>query len=312
MYSQLATPQVERVEMDELPCWRIKTGSAELLIAEQGAQVLSYQPNGEPPLIWLSEQAHFRRGQSVRGGVPVCWPWFGDLMRNPSSVRAMRDSADPAPAHGEARNLDWRLLDIVKDASAVSLAFELIRPAGGLPHWPHAVDLQLAIRLDQRLTLCLTSYNRDDHPVTLSQALHTYLALSDIHQVKLQGLDGLRYIETLDNWEERQQQGELGFDSETDRIYLGTPPKLSLEDPAWGRRICLATSGSHSAIVWNPWIDKARRLSQFADDAWQRMLCIETANVLTDTVEIAPGKSASLAFSLWSEPLRASTAMHQP
>lgn len=303
MHSQLATPQVERVEMDELPCWRVKTATAELLVAEQGAQVLSYQRNGEAPLIWLSEQAGFRRGQSVRGGVPVCWPWFGDLTRNPPAVQAMRQSTGPAPAHGEVRNLDWRLLDIVKDSGSVSLAFELVRPASGLPHWPHAVDLNLAIRLDERLTLCLTSHNCDDHPVTLTQALHTYLAISDIHQVSLEGLDGQRYIETLENWEERRQQGELRFTGETDRIYLGTPPKFTLRDPAWGRQIHLAASGSHSAIVWNPWIDKARRLSQFADDAWQRMLCIETANVLDDAVELAPGKSASLAFSLWSGPL---------
>ncbi|GAB3377027.1 D-hexose-6-phosphate mutarotase [Azotobacter armeniacus] len=303
MNQHSTAPQVERVEMGELPCWRIRTAAAELLVAEQGAQVLSYQRIDEPPLIWLSEQAEFRRSQSVRGGVPVCWPWFGDLARNPAGVRAMREGLGPAPAHGEVRGRDWQLQDITKENGAVTLAFSLPQPAGGLPGWPHALDLTLAIRLDERLDLSLTTHNPGSYRVALSQALHTYLAVSDIRETSIEGLDGLRYIETLEDWEERQQRGILHFTGETDRIYLDTPPRLDLVDPGWKRRICLEARGSHSAIVWNPWIDKAARLSQFADDAWQRMLCIETANVLDDAVELAPDQSATLGLCLWSEPL---------
>lgn len=304
MNEHFTAPQVERIEMGELPCWRIRTNTAELLVAEQGAQVLSYQRNDEQPLIWLSEQAEFRRGQSVRGGVPVCWPWFGDLARNPAGVRAMREGHGAAPAHGEVRGRDWQLQDIAKENGAVTLTFSLPQSASGeLPDWPHALDLSLAIRLDERLDLRLTTHNRSNYRIALSQALHTYLAISDIREVSIEGLDGLRYIETLEDWDERLQHGILHFNGETDRIYLDTPPRLDLVDPGWKRRICLEASGSHSAIVWNPWIDKAARLSQFADDAWQRMLCIETANVLDDAVELAPEQSATLALSLWSEPL---------
>ncbi|ACO80963.1 Aldose 1-epimerase family protein [Azotobacter vinelandii CA] len=304
MNEPFTAPQVERIEMGELPCWRIKTAAAELLVAEQGAQVLSYQRHGEQPLIWLSEQAEFRRGLSVRGGVPVCWPWFGDLARNPAGVRAMREDHGPAPAHGEVRGRDWRLQDIAKENGAVTLTFDLPQSASGeLPGWPHALDLTLAIRLDERLDLSLTTRNRSSYRVALSQALHTYLAVGDIREVGIEGLDGLRYIETLEDWDERHQRGILNFAGETDRIYLDTPPRLDLVDASWKRRICLEASGSHSAIVWNPWIDKAARLSQFADDAWQRMLCIETANVLDDAVELAPEQSATLALCLWSEPL---------
>ena len=145
-------PQVERVEMDELPCWRIRTATAELLVAELGAQILSYQRDGEPPLIWLSERAEYHRGQPVRGGVPVCWPWFGDLSRNPAGVRAMRDAPGPAPAHGEARGRDWQLQDIAKENGAVTLSFGLPQASSGeLPGWPHRLDLNLTIRLDERL-----------------------------------------------------------------------------------------------------------------------------------------------------------------
>ena len=128
--------------------------------------------------------------------------------------------------------------------------------------------------------------------------MHSYFAISDIQQVRLQGLDGCRYIETLEDWAERRQHGELGFTGETDRIYLDVPTRLELLDQGWQRRLVLEVSGSRSAIVWNPWIDKAGRLSQFAADAWQRMLCIETANVLDDVVTLAPGASHTLGVSV--------------
>ncbi|MBM7063360.1 D-hexose-6-phosphate mutarotase [Pseudomonas sp. UL073] len=296
-------PQVERIELGELVCWRVRTSGAELLIAQQGAQVLSYQRDGEAPLIWLSEQASYRKGQGVRGGVPVCWPWFGDLQRNPAAVQQMYRGSDPAPAHGLVRNLDWQLLEVDARADAVDLDFAFIQPEQGPAGWPHNVDLRLHIHLDQRLHLSLSSHNRGTQPVSLSQALHTYFAVSDIHQVQVEGLAGSHYIETLHDWEERTQHGDLVFEGETDRIYLDLPERVSILDPAWQRRVHLHSSGSRSAVVWNPWIDKSLRLSQFASDAWQRMLCIETANVLDDAVQLAAGERKSLAVSLWAEPL---------
>ncbi|WP_277053283.1 D-hexose-6-phosphate mutarotase [Zestomonas thermotolerans] len=296
------SPQVERIEMDELVCWRIRTSSAELLVAQQGAQLLHYQRDGERPLLWLSEQAAFRRGHSVRGGVPVCWPWFGALERNPQAVQALyRGSA--APAHGLVRNLDWELEEVEAKHDAVDLQFALHRPAQGLPDWPHAADLRLHIHLDERLHLSLINHNKGSQPLHISQALHSYFAIGDIHHACVRGLAGLRYIETLENWEERTQQGELNFTGETDRIYLQVPEQLCILDGAWQRRIHLHSSGSRSAVVWNPWVDKSQRLSQFAADAWQRMLCIETANVLDDALQLAPGETRSLTLSLWSEPL---------
>ncbi|MCY1288556.1 putative glucose-6-phosphate 1-epimerase [compost metagenome] len=295
-------PQVERIELDELVCWRVRTRSAELLVAQQGAQVLSYQRDGEAPLIWLSEQAAYRKGQSVRGGVPVCWPWFGDLQRNPPAVRALYQGSD-APAHGLVRNLDWQLLEIDTREDAVNLQFAFLQPEHGLPGWPHTVDLRLHIHLDERLHLSLASHNRGEQPVAIGQALHTYFAVGDIHQARLEGLSGSHYLDTLQDWQPRSQHGDVLFEGETDRIYLDLPERLTILDPAWQRRIHLHSSGSRSAVVWNPWIDKSLRLSQFASDAWQRMLCIETANVLDDALQLAPGERKSLAVSLWAEPL---------
>lgn len=292
---------IQRIEMDQLVCWRIRHGEAELVLAEQGAQVLSYRRGAGLPVIWLSEQARFQQGQPVRGGIPVCWPWFGDLACNPKEIRATYQGGIP-PAHGLVRGIDWTLQDSRQDADGATLVFGCAS-SQGLPDWPHAVDLSLTLRLDQRLHLTLTSENLGKSPLPLSQALHSYFAVSDIHQVAIEGLDGRPYLETLQDWQQREQAGDLRFTGETDRIYLDLPPRLVLRDPGAGRCITLETEGSRSAVLWNPWIDKAQRLSQFADDAWQRMLCIETANVMQDLVVLAPGARHSLSVSIGVEAL---------
>ncbi|MCO7514695.1 D-hexose-6-phosphate mutarotase [Pseudomonas guariconensis] len=298
----MATFQVETEQHGELNCWRITSDHAELLIAQQGAQVLSYQRLGEPPLLWLSDQAIFRRGKSVRAGAPVCWPWFGNLQRNPQAVQAMYHG-EQAPAHGLARTRDWQLLGIEDAGSDLRIEFGLPEAQGDLPGWPHEVELKLLVELGGQLKLTLTSYNLGNDDVTLSQALHSYFAVSDVHQVQVEGVAGLDYIETLADWEQRRQQGALGFTGETDRIYLGTPQRLAIVDPHWNRRITLDSSGSRSAVIWNPWTDRAHELADMADDGWQRMLCIETANVWDDVVTLAPGASHALSVTFASEAL---------
>ncbi|MBK5538006.1 D-hexose-6-phosphate mutarotase [Pseudomonas sp. TH05] len=299
----MPSPHVETVKLDELNCWRIRHGQAELLVAQQGAHILSYQLAGQPPLIWLNDEAVFKAGKSIRAGVPVCWPWFGNLARNPQSVQDMRQSNDPAPAHGLVRATDWELLGIETQGQSLVLELVLPVPQGGLSGWPHQVDLKLSIRLDEQLHISLTSHNRGTESVSISQALHSYFAVSDVRQVHVEGLDGLDYIETLDDWKTVPQAGDLHFTGETDRIYLDTPPQLSIVDPAWQRRIQLTSSGSRSAVIWNPWIDRAAQFSDMAADGWQRMLCIETANVMNDVVTLAPGASHTLGVSISSAAL---------
>ncbi|MEN5237828.1 MULTISPECIES: D-hexose-6-phosphate mutarotase [Pseudomonas] len=298
----MATYQVDTEQHGELNCWRITSDRAELLIAQQGAQVLSYQRIGEPPLLWLSDQAIFRQGKSVRAGVPVCWPWFGNLQRNPQSVQNMFQG-EQAPAHGLARGRDWQLLGMEESGNNLLIEFTLPEAQGELPGWPHDVELKLRMELGDQLQLTLTSYNLGNTNLTLSQALHSYFAVSDVRQVQVEGVDGLGYIETLADWEQRQQQGNLAFTGETDRIYLNAPQQLAIVDPHWNRRITLQASGSRSAVIWNPWTDRAQELADMADDGWQRMLCIETANVWDDVVELKPGASHSLSVMIGSEAL---------
>ncbi|MEJ8863415.1 D-hexose-6-phosphate mutarotase [Pseudomonas jessenii] len=299
----MSTPNVEAVKLDELNCWRIRHGQAELLVAQQGAHILSYQLAGQPPLIWLNDEAVFKTGKSIRAGVPVCWPWFGVFDRNPQSVQAMRVSNEAPSAHGFVRAMDWELGGIEAEGESLKVEFLLPYPDGGFPGWPHQVDLTLSIRLDEQLHIHLTSHNRGAETVSISQALHSYFAVSDVREVHVEGVGGLKYIETLDNWKTVTQSGDLRFTGETDRIYLDAPPLLSIVDPAWERRIELTSTGSRAAVIWNPWIDRAAAFSDMADDGWQRMLCIETANVMDDVVNLKPGASHTLGVSVGSKPL---------
>ena len=299
----MRTPNVEAVKLDELNCWRIRHGQAELLVAQQGAHILSYQLAGQPPLIWLNDEAVFKTGKSIRAGVPVCWPWFGIFDRNPQSVQAMRASKEAPSAHGFVRTMDWELGGIEAEGESLKVEFLLPCPEGGFPGWPHQVDLKLSIRLDEQLHIHLTSHNQGADAVSISQALHSYFAVSDVRNVHVEGVDGLNYIETLDNWKTVTQTGDLRFAGETDRIYLDVPPQLSIVDPAWERRIVLTSNGSRTAVIWNPWINRAAALSDMADDGWQRMLCIETANVMGDAVKLAPGASHTLGVSIASKSL---------
>lgn len=160
----MATYQVVTEQHGELNCWRISSDRAELLIAQQGAQILSYQRVGEPPLLWLSDQAIFRQGKSVRAGVPVCWPWFGNLQRNPQAVQAMYHG-EQAPAHGLARSRDWQLLGIEEAGTGLRIEFQLPEARGDLPGWPHDVELKLVVELDEALKLNLTSRNMGNTPL---------------------------------------------------------------------------------------------------------------------------------------------------
>lgn len=272
----------------ELTLLRVDNAHAHALIALQGAQVLEFQAHQQRPLLWLSESAEFRRGQSVRGGVPVCWPWFGALDRNPVDVQAMTRGED-LPAHGFVRNATWTLEAVTEHAERTTVMLKYATVATIQPEWPHNATLRLAIGVGKTLSLELSTRNEQHEPLAITQALHTYLPVSDIRAVEIRGLDTARYIDTLDDWQPHSQHGAVAFSGETDRIYLDTPARIELFDRNWQRTLVLHTRNSNSAVVWNPWIDKAKRLSQFGDEDWQRMLCIETANVLDDRVLLKPG-----------------------
>lgn len=281
----------------ELPVLHIANACAEAAIALQGAQLLTYTPRGSKPVLWLSEQASWRRGQPVRGGIPICWPWFGATERNPRSVQGMVQGSAP-PAHGLVRDRDWTLRGIreLPDRTDITLGF--ITDHQTHRHWPQAAELTLEVSVGESLQLRLSTRNTGDGAIALTQALHTYFAVGAIDATSVTGLEQSRYIDTLDDWRENSQQGAISFHGETDRIYLDLPATMQLHDRSWERVIGLRTEHSASAVVWNPWIDKGSRMSQLAPAAWRDFVCIETANVLADQVVLAPGETALLGLHI--------------
>jgi glucose-6-phosphate 1-epimerase len=291
----------------ELLAVRVENEQATATVFLQGAQLSDYrikQPGKQQqPIIWCSPQCDYLVGQPLRGGIPVCWPWFGELARNPHAVQqqipetALQQTT--APAHGFVRNRNWQLTQ----AQAITphltrLQLELKLAAAEEPLWPYATDLRLTIDIGATLLLTFAIINRSSQSVNFSAALHSYFAISDIDQVAVDGLQSLSYIDCMANWETKRQQGLVTIDAELDRIYSGTHNGITLIDKDWQHSINLRTEGSNSAILWNPWQEKARRLSQFPDSAYREMLCIESANAGDDCVALATGETHKLCLTI--------------
>jgi len=255
-----------------------------------GAQVLGYKPLGHAPVLFVSRKAVYEAGKPIRGGIPVCWPWFG-----------AHPNEKGKPAHGFARLLTWTLLTAEYSAQVTDIKLGLSDNEFTRPFWPHAFDLTLRVVLDTTLRVELTTRNRDKAPIAISEALHTYLLVRDVAHACVIGLDGVRYYDDLTGQEHAAQKGAVLIRGETDRVYHDTNPECSVDDAGLGRQIVVAKRNSHSTVVWNPWIEKSKRMADFGADEYPRMLCVETANARQATLTLPPGEMHTMALSLRAE-----------
>jgi glucose-6-phosphate 1-epimerase len=254
-------------------------------IALQGAHVMTWQPRGQRPVIWLSEQAKFALGKSIRGGVPVCWPWFG-----PHATEAK------FPGHGFARTVPWELIEAkALPDGRTQLVFEIVQSDATRAQWPHPSRARNIVTIGQELEVQLATTNIGDKSFELGQALHTYFQVGDIRQVTLHGFDNCDYIDKVADGARKRQQGLVSFTEETDRIYLGTHGYCEIRDPAMHRSILVTATGSRSTVVWNPWIEKASKMGDFGPDGPFKMVCVETANAAADVVVLKPNQEHIMA-----------------
>jgi len=262
-------------------------------IALQGAHLIAWQPHGERPVIWLSAATKFTQGKAIRGGIPVCWPWFGPHVCEPSF-----------PAHGFARTGPWEVVSVESEADdATQLLFRLIPSETTHSQWPHATPLEIRIVVGNGLAIDLITKNIGASPVTIGEALHTYFAVSDVQKIKVLGLDGCAYIDKIDSGQQKRQSGPVTFASEVDRVYLDSTSDCLIEDPGFARRIRVAKQGSRSTVVWNPWVEQAKKLGDLGEKGYLGMVCVESANAADDMVTIAPGNEHRLAVRYSVEPL---------
>lgn len=274
--------QGQRGELATLDC-------AVAQIALQGAHVLSWQPPGARSVLFLSPKSAFRSDVPIRGGVPLCFPWFG-----PSAG----DRA--APQHGFARTRMWKVDATCCEANGVVEArLQLSDDAGTRAWWPHAFVAAMIVRSGQELDLTLEVRNTGSEPFTFGAALHTYFCVSDVRRIEIGGLENTRFLDKVDGArEKREGAAPLRITGETDRIYLDTTAACTIDDPGWSRRIVIEKQGSRSTVVWNPWIDKARAMADLGDDDWPHFVCVETCNAADDVVSLAPGESHRLSAEI--------------
>ncbi len=258
---------------------------AKATISPHGGQVLSFLPKGQTAdMLYLSKNAVYQQGKAIRGGIPICWPWFGDDA-----------SGFGRPAHGFARNIPWDVLVTTENTDgSTSVKLGLNSTAETLAVWDQQFELTLDITVGKQLTLALTTKNTGVKDLTISQALHTYLNVGDVEQISVVGMDKLNYLDKLENYAEKTQAGGITVDKETDRVYQQVPAETTLVDKALNRTTTITSQASNSTVVWNPWMESAAKLSDMHDDSYKQFVCIETANVFDDSVTISAGGSHTL------------------
>lgn len=283
----------EQIEAHGLKALRLRGSGCEALVYLHGAHVASFRTPQQGELLWLSERAVYAAGKAIRGGIPLCFPWFGAHPQH-----------GELPAHGFARTRSFELEGWQALGDGVVAELSLTSDAQNRAAFPHAfrARLRVSVGVDgPRLGVAFEVENSDAAGFDYELALHTYLRVADVRSVLVHGLSGARYDDKVSG-ARGVVEGEapLAFQGETDRVYASSA-RVSVEDPVLKRRIVVDKRGSHTTVVWNPWLAKAQRMADFGDDEWPGMLCIEAANAGPDRVTLAPGARRVTETTIFAE-----------
>lgn len=260
----------------------------------QGAHLMSWRPKTQDqPVVWLSKLARPAPGKSIRGGVPVCWPWFGPHANNPK-----------LPGHGYARTVPWELTEtrVLPDGAAV-IGLALVETEATRSQWGPRARCSIQMTVGNTLKAALTTENLGSEDFVIGEALHTYFQIGDIADIRVHGLDGAEYLDKVAGNTRTRQHGAVTFAGETDRVYVNTESECVIEDPRLKRRIVVAKSGSGSTVVWTPWAEKADKMGDFGPDGWRAVVCVESANALENVVTVKAGERHTLAVEYRTESL---------
>ena len=272
----------------------IDTPKATATISLEGGQVLTWQPKKQPePVLWVSRRAQYIPGKAIRGGVPICWPWFG---AHPTNSKL--------PGHGYARITLWNVTtaEVLSDGT-VRVCLCMGENELSKAHWSHQVGLRVEIVVGSELFVKLISINESSKEIKLTEGLHTYFHVGDVTAVRVHGLDGVEYVDLTRNNERHLQKGPISFDGELGRIFLNTRANCVIEDPLLKRRITIEKQGSLSTAVWNPWASTAATMADLGEDGWRNMLCVEGANTFESGVTIPSGETHTHCARFFVEPI---------
>jgi glucose-6-phosphate 1-epimerase len=263
-----------------------KTSTAEIYL--HGAHVTHFQKNGEPPLIFMSRKSYFAPGKPIRGGVPVCFPWFGNR--------------DGEPSHGFARSTEWRLVKTsASPDGAVTVQFAL-PGISGQSAW-NSLRTEFVVTVSDTLTMELTTTNEScDGTLEIENCLHTYFQVGDISAVSLTGLRDAPFNDFAagdTGTRKIENDSVLRITKETNRVYPDNTASVEIRDEIFKRTIRVEKFNSNSTVVWNPWT--TQKLPDDFDPAEHKsMVCVESGNVKQNKISLAPGKTTALKVVLHS------------
>ena len=294
---QLAIPGVARVSEGNSGSARVQVtgafGQGEMYL--HGAQVTSWKPAGNEEVLFVSSKSRWEEGQAIRGGIPICFPWFRAKLDDPH-----------APAHGFVRTKTWQVESIIevengKNESAVAVTMFTQSDVHTRKWWPGEFRLVHRVTFGSELRLELVCTNTGTTPFRVEEALHTYNRIANIQDVRLQGLDGVSYLDNTESNKEKTQRGDAIIASPTDSAYCNTQTEVDLLDANKKRRIRLRKENSLTTVVWNPWSEGAARLQDLGDGEWRQFLCVEASNIMDAAIHLAPGQEHRMAAILTVE-----------
>jgi D-hexose-6-phosphate mutarotase len=272
----------------DLPSIRVTAPAAEATIYLHGAHVTHHQPMGAQPVLFLSARSRFAPGAAIRGGVPLVFPWFG-----------ARAGHRAAPDHGFARLCEWSVESVERAGNGVAVTLGLEPSEATRALWPSEFRLTYRVLVQAALELTLEVENRSKAPFTFEEALHTYLAVGDVREASVTGLEGHAYTDKTDGMKRKTlAAGPFRPSGETDRVFPSTTSTCTVTDPVLGRRLIVEKTGSATTVVWNPWGDKAARMADLGADQWPSMLCVEAANAMDDAVTLGPGDRHAMGVAI--------------
>lgn len=283
---------IRHIELsDGYPALEVETVHCSATLALHGAHLTHWQPSHTTqPVLYTSPTAVYREGKAIRGGIPLCWPWFN----------AHPSAPDQHPSHGVARNRFWTLESALVEDDVAEIILTLPPSLAVAEHVPFPFLLKAIFTLGKCATVSLETTNLSQEDIPVGGALHTYLALSNIDNITLAGLQHTPFLDTTTSPETTTTQDEdaLTITNEVDRIYYDTPNPVILHDPSWNRIITVSKEGSLSTVIWNPWLEKASALSDLPNEAFRDFVCVEATNARHDTRILAPGASHTLASKI--------------
>lgn len=284
---------VQTKDEDGLQYLEIDNPLATGKIALQGAHIIDWQPKFQTqPVLWLSSNARFVKSRSIRGGIPICWPWFG----------AHPTDSTFCP-HGFARVIPWRVIDVDSTATgATRIILEMMDTPEAQRQLSYPYALTVTITIGRRLRIDMSTTNKANHPFVIGEAFHTYLNISDISNVKITGMQDCVYADKVRDYQRYVEHGALHFEGEFDRVFINHSSDCSIHDKGYNRIIHVSKSGSDTTVVWSPGAEKAAQMADMGTpDEWRKMVCVETTNALDNMVVINPGRTHVISAEYFIE-----------